>query len=165
VEKDLSHIRLYELSTRPLPGELDLSHLKAIHNYLFQDIYPWAGLLREVDIVKGSDQFAHFADIPRLFEALAIELKQDDYLVGKNKEDFAMRLGYYMGCINTMHPFREGNGRTQRVFCDAIARKAEYEIDWASIGNAAMVEACKAAFDKNYRVLARLIALNLRQME
>jgi cell filamentation protein len=163
VEKDLSAIRLYELSTSPIQGNLDLAHLKAIHLYLFQDIYPWAGQLREVDIVKGNDTFSHFADIPRQFDDLAEELKLENYLVGHSKEDFSNRLGYYLGRINTMHPFREGNGRSQRVFCDAVASRADYEIDWGSIGNSAMVEACKDAFTGNYKKLERQILLNLLQ--
>lgn len=140
-----------------------MAHLKAIHFYLFQDIYPWAGQLREVDIIKGSDTFSHFADIPRQFDELAGELQQENYLAGCNKGDFSTRLGYYLGRINTMHPFREGNGRSQRVFCDTIADGAGFGIDWGSIGNAAMVEACKDAFIGNYKKLERQILLNLLQ--
>lgn len=134
-----------------------------IHRYLFQDIYPWAGQLRRVDIIKGGDEFSHYADIPHRFNELVAELRRENCLAGLSREDFSRRLGYFLGVINTLHPFREGNGRTQRVFCDAIASGAGYEIQWESVGNAAMVEACKDAFARNYRKLERLIYLNLQE--
>ncbi len=54
VEATLTAIRLAELEAQPLPGAFDLDHLKAIHRYIFQDIYTWAGELRQVDISKGT---------------------------------------------------------------------------------------------------------------
>ena len=53
-EKELTYIRLQELQENPITGEFDFSHLKAIHRYIFQDIYEWAGRPRTVEIGKGN---------------------------------------------------------------------------------------------------------------
>jgi cell filamentation protein len=64
-EAALVATRSYELSQTPLKGRFDLTHLQAIHRYLFGDLYEWAGQLRTVDISKGSQPFAHHAHIGR----------------------------------------------------------------------------------------------------
>lgn len=53
-EKELTTIRLKELQSNPIRGKYDFSHLKAIHKYIFQDIYTWAGKERTVEIGKGN---------------------------------------------------------------------------------------------------------------
>lgn len=58
-ERKLVTIRLAELYLSPIAGKFDLSHLQAIHHYMFQDIYPFAGQLREEPIAKGNFQFAN----------------------------------------------------------------------------------------------------------
>jgi len=116
IEATAVSIRLLELSVHPLPGQFDLDHLKAIHRYLFQDIYDWAGELRQVDISRGSSYFAHFGYIFSNATSLFTRLAQEQTLLGLPPDQFARRAAYYLGEINVLHPFREGNGRTQRVF-------------------------------------------------
>ena len=60
IEAALTLLRLGQLEEQPVPGQFDLSHLRAIHRHIFQDVYEWAGELREVDIVKDNSRFAHF---------------------------------------------------------------------------------------------------------
>jgi cell filamentation protein len=54
-EAALSAIRIAQLERRFIPGDFDLAHLQATHRYIFGDIYPWAGELRTVRIIKGGD--------------------------------------------------------------------------------------------------------------
>jgi fido (protein-threonine AMPylation protein) len=56
-EGEMSIMRQFELSLNPSPADFDLTHLKAIHRSLFQDIYSWAGEVRTVDISKGTSRF------------------------------------------------------------------------------------------------------------
>jgi cell filamentation protein len=61
VEATYTALRIGELEAHPLPGQFDLDYLEALHHAIFQDVYAWAGELRQVDISKGASRFAHFA--------------------------------------------------------------------------------------------------------
>lgn len=109
--------RLRELEERPIAGDFDRAHLQAIHRHLFQDVYPWAGELRDVDIAKpGSPFFARPPFIAPALDELAAKMRAESHLQGLDRDDFALRAGHYLGEINAVHPFREGNGRAQREF-------------------------------------------------
>ena len=81
-EANLTYLRTQELETTPLPGNFDLDHLKKIHKHLFGDVYPWAGEIRQVDIGKGNDLFAHHSHIEKeggkLFKQLANEATAEE---------------------------------------------------------------------------------------
>jgi cell filamentation protein len=142
-EATFTAVRSGELNSQPLPGQLDLDHLKAIHRYLFQDIYEWAGEIRQVDISKGNSLFAHFGYIESNAQTLFGRLAQEQHLRGFAISQFAQRAAYYLGEINVLHPFREGNGRTQRIFCTDLARQAGYRLDWSQITAQQMLDASR----------------------
>lgn len=132
-ETALVHHRTLELAARPLPGSFDLAHLQAIHRHLFQDVYPFAGDLRVVDIRKADDPSGGFMPVSRLRDAAGYvfgELAQENHLRGRGTDVFVGRLGHYLDEVNHLHPFREGNGRTQRVFFSQLAGDAGHAIDW-----------------------------------
>jgi fido (protein-threonine AMPylation protein) len=58
-----------------------------------------------------------------------------------DREAFAARLAYYLGEVNAVHPFREGNGRTQRAFFEQLAREAGYTLAWQHLDAARNIEA------------------------
>src|ERR1700730_1352727 len=125
-----THQRIAELIDNPLVGEFDLAHLKAIHLYIFKDVYEWAGQYRTVNISKGGHLFglANFLE-PSLQEVLT-NLAAEKHLVNLNADTFAGRAAYFLGELNAAHPFREGNGRTQREFIRELGLKAGHYIDW-----------------------------------
>ncbi len=108
-------VRILELLNNPVKGTFDLKHLQAIHAYIFQDVYDWAGELRKVDISKGF-MFCNFLFISEQAEEIFGKLKAENYLHGLKEDDFIVRLAYYFSEINALHLFREGNGRSQREF-------------------------------------------------
>ena len=110
-----------------------LPHLRTIHRQLYQDIFDWAGQLREVDIYKGDTPFCHFARIEEEGNALMQALEQEDYLNGLPRDTFIERLSWFYGEINVLHPFRLGNGLTQRIFFEQLAIHAGYLLDWRDI--------------------------------
>lgn len=57
-------------------------------------------------------------------------MKGEKFLKGLDVDDFSSRAGYYMGEINMIHPFREGNGSAQREFIRKLAMKNGYELNW-----------------------------------
>ena len=133
VEATLTAIRIAQLDEHPLPGQFDLDHLKAIHRHIFQDVYEWVGELRRVDISKESSWFAHFAFIESNANALFAELAGEDYLRRLPADQFTARPGSTLCELNALHPFREGNGCTQRAFLSALAREAGYQLAWERV--------------------------------
>jgi len=167
-EKDLERaevsaasLRANELDTNPIAGDFDLPHLKAIHQRLFGDVYQWAGKTRTVDISKGETRFAHHGRIEAEAKKLTDQLKHEQYLRGLSADEFSQRAGHYMGELNVIHPFREGNGRSLRVYIGQIAKQAGYEIKWENIDRKDMTQASIEAYHGSSERIARLIRENL----
>ncbi|AUU83017.1 putative adenosine monophosphate-protein transferase Fic [Leclercia adecarboxylata] len=110
-----------------------LPHLCAIHQHIYQDIFDWAGDIREMDIYQGDTRFCHFAYIEKEGNALMQDLEEEGYLVGLEREEFINRLSHYYCEINVLHPFRIGNGIVQRIFFEQLAIHAGYQLDWRDI--------------------------------
>jgi cell filamentation protein len=127
----------------PLSGAFDVAHLKAIHRYIFQDVFEWAGEFRTVNISKGGHLFAvaQFLE-PALLETLK-SLARENCLVGLGGSPFAARAAYYLGELNAAHPFREGNGRDQREFVRELGLKAGHYIDWRKTTSQEMIQASR----------------------
>jgi cell filamentation protein len=143
-ESDLTSYRLTELRESALPGDYDLAHLQAFHRIIFGDVYAWAGELRTVSIGKGAlfcppQRLVSHAD--QVFSTLA----RLDRLRGRTRSAFVDGLTGLLAEINYLHPFREGNGRTQRAFLGQLARAAGHPIRWTAMDPAANVAASRAA--------------------
>lgn len=139
-EADITLIRVYELMTwRAVPGDYDLAHLQNFHRVIFGDVYPWAGEIRLVDIAKPPTVFTLSRDIPAMAEDLFGQLRAENHLRGiTDQGQFVTSLAHYYTGINQMHPFREGNGRTQRAFCQHLAEEAGWKLDWLKVNPAAL---------------------------
>ena len=123
--------RAAQLEARGILGSFDLPHLCAIHRYLFQDVFPWAGELRRVGLSKtGGAAFAAPMHIASALNRTFIALRQENLLHGLDRLTFCQRAAFYLGEINAVHPFREGNGRTQREFVQLLARRQGYCFVW-----------------------------------
>ena len=147
-EGDLSFARLMQLMDRPPKATSDLDELRAIHRQLFQDVYEWAGQLRTVDIrknVEGAEFFLPVSMIEQAAHYSAEELRADNQLRGMDRDRFIDRLSHHYDAFNYVHPFREGNGRTQRVFWSRIARDAGWQLDWRGVHGSINDAACRAA--------------------
>lgn len=135
LEKMSTLIRDAELVETPIKGLFDLNHLQKIHRYLFRDIYDFAGKTRTIQISKGGFPFCHPMYITSMSDELFAKLKKEDYLKGSSSNDFAKRSAFYMSELNVIHPFREGNGRTQRAFIRCVAQNAGFELEWDASKN------------------------------
>ncbi|MFJ6194034.1 Fic/DOC family protein [Bacillus thuringiensis] len=129
-ETIMTGVRIAELQANPITGNFDLKHLQEIHKYIFQDVYPFAGKLREENIAKGSFQFAHASFLKDQATELFRQLKDENTLKGLKIDEFSNRAAHYMAEINVLHPFREGNGRTQREFIRCLALSNGYSLEW-----------------------------------
>ncbi|TFL14025.1 hypothetical protein CSC67_07585 [Pusillimonas caeni] len=161
VEAALVAVRSVELALDPVKGCFDLKHLQQIHHRLFSDVYDWAGQIRTVDVSKGSTRFAHHAHIESYAPQITELLARERHLQGLSPADFSERAGHYLGELNVLHPFREGNGRSLREFINQLSHQAGYHISWQGIDKEANIQASIAAFQGDSSQLARLISANL----
>jgi cell filamentation protein len=79
--------------------------------------------------------------IPSALSEVLNKLKAESLLVGLDIDRFANRAGYYLGEINAIHPFREGNGRTQREFIRQLALRCGFVMDWTGMSKEENTEA------------------------
>jgi cell filamentation protein len=164
-EAALVATRSYELSQNPLKGRFDLTHLQAIHRYLFGDQYEWAGQLRTVDIGKGGHLFAHHAHIANAAAPIFKRLAEERHLAGLAPAAFSDREAHYLGELNALHPFREGNGRAQREFVSHLAQAAGYYVAWENATQEDMLEASIQSFKGDTSKLAAIVRENLRRLD
>ncbi|WP_411431381.1 Fic/DOC family protein [Actinokineospora spheciospongiae] len=116
-----------------MPGEYNSQHLQAFHRHLFRDVYDWAGDFRTVDISKGNVRFAHWNYLNDSVSAVLGQLKDDYWLANLRRDHFIKRLAFYYGELNVCHPFREGNGLTQRAFLRQLSASAGWRLDWTEL--------------------------------
>jgi len=151
-EAELTEWRRAEMITRPVKVTGDLRQLQAIHRQLFQDVYDWAGRLRTVDIRKGTGPAAEFfMPVYRLESGAGFafaELAGEHQLHGLDRDRFVARLAHHYDQVNYLHPFREGNGRTQRIFWTQIAAGAGFDLDWSRVTGADNDQASRAAMER-----------------
>ncbi len=137
-------------SDEPLPsGVLDVAHYRGIHRHLFQDVYEWAGEWRTVRISKDGSAFCYPEYIEREMKALFGGLQQENYLVGRSSDEFVNKAAHFLSTLNAIHPFREGNGRTQTSFLLLLADNALHPLDLTKLVPERFMDAMVASFEKN----------------
>ncbi|RCS21489.1 hypothetical protein DUT91_23735 [Phyllobacterium salinisoli] len=121
--------------------------MQALHKHLFQDVFEWAGHLRHETFTfddgmqasmpamhkAGGKDFAIGNEIDRGLQSLMSDLESRDFLRGLDRETFSHQAAEAFAQINSIHPFREGKGRTQREFFAALAERAGYPLEFGVI--------------------------------
>ena len=138
-------------------GDFDLAHLCAIHRHLFQDIYDWAGEVRTVEIAKGGQQFQFRRYIETGMADVHRRLAGKNFLRGLSRAAFTAAAGEIKGDVNYVHPFREGNGRTQLYYLEQLAEQAGHTLDLSQIDPARWIAASQAAHAGDYKPLGEEI--------
>jgi cell filamentation protein len=139
-------------------GQFDLAHLHAIHAHLFQHIYEWAGELRTVEIAKGGNHFIAAKLIERGMGDVHRRLHAASFLHGLSRTAFAAEAGKIIGDVNYVHPFREGNGRTQMYYLEQLARQARHPLDLGRFDPTGWIEVSRAAHDGDCKPMGDQIA-------
>src|SRR5262245_56738836 len=150
-EGALTFVRAVELLERPPKATNDLAELQVIHKRLFQDVYEWAGQIRTVNMSKNIPGAQPFLEVSRIGMGsgyAAEELRKDNLLRVMTREQFIQRLSHHYEAVNYVHPFREGNGRTQRMFWSRIAGDAGWQLDWRRIQGAENDHASRVAAEQ-----------------
>lgn len=118
-EKILTNAKMIALQNDPIAGQLNYAHLKAIHYFLF----------------------TAYDKLPIVAKQLFDALENENYFKGQNKEDFAKSTAVFMNGLNIMHPFREGNGRVERIFMEYLAKNTGYNLSFRDISADEMLKA------------------------
>lgn len=164
-EREITSIRAAQILAEGIEGGFDYSSYKRLHKKLFGEIFDWAGKIRTVNISKGN-KFCLYEYIDDHMEKLFEELKSENYLTGyKDKETIAKRLAYYLGELNAIHPFREGNGRVQRIFLELLATDLGWEINFDIITNEEMLKASDQSFRGDFSHMEKLILSALQNIK
>lgn len=140
-ETSVVALKLMALNKKGITGNFDVEHFVSIHKFLFEDIYPFAGLFRNENIAKDYFQFAQWEYIESELTRLLNELKNENFLIGLSKDEMSKRLAYYWAELNVLHPFREGNGRTTREFLRQLALKNNYILNLQNVDSKALLDA------------------------
>lgn len=120
VESSAVTKRLQQLYDNPIEIK-DSNSLLVIHHYLFQDVYAWAGKVRTVNIYKDGKPFFNGERFSMGFQYIDTLINDYRNIEKLNKEALASKLSEILDNVNFLHPFREGNGRTQREFLRLLA--------------------------------------------
>lgn len=125
-EERISKIKAYELFSKGILDSLEagsFASLVAIHSHLFGEIYDFAGEIREVNIAKGNFRFA-----PLMY--LEVSLKNIEKMPQSTFDEIVEK---YVE-MNIAHPFREGNGRSMRIWLDLMLKKGMKKVvDWSRV--------------------------------
>lgn len=130
-ERRIVSLKLYIIDHTKFTDRFDMNHLKEIHNFLFSEIYPFAGEFREENLAKGDFRFAGCdfieSELNKLLDPIFDFKKYEEF----NLDEMSEKIAYYISEINVIHPFREGNGRTYREFVRQFAKKCGWNLDWS----------------------------------
>ena len=135
------------LQLHPIEGEFDFEHLKEIHRFIFQDVFDWAGKVRTVDIGKGN-LFCRTMFIDEYATTIFSGFYESCFENRIDKSVFVRTLAARYADLNALHPFREGNGRSQREFIRELCLKCGYVLDLTSTKHQEMLDASVLSFNK-----------------
>lgn len=138
----LSDLRADELEYTPIKGNFDISHLAKIHKYLFEKVSTHAGVIRAYSMNKGGTPFAEPSQMSYLFDKeLPERIKILEQSVN-NQEKYIDALSDLHSTLDLAHPFRDGNGRSTRIFMSQLAKEHGYNLDFSTVDKNEWVRSC-----------------------
>lgn len=156
-ERLVTAARIFELQGMGVTGDFGPEHLKSIHQYIFQDIYDWAGEFRTLQIYKGRTEFGCPDRLASDLNDLCNDIKRHGFYRSLPLEETAAGFSDVFSRLNLIHPFREGNGRTQRICMEQLALNAGFDLNMSGISENDMRNASIAANRGNQNLMRYLI--------
>lgn len=143
----------------PLPtGNFSPAHYCKIHKHLFQDVYDWAGKYRSVETSKGGNPFCRADYIDTNMRKLFARLQTNKFKKGVSKTDFVTAAADFLAELNAIHPFREGNGRSQLALMHLVAIRAGHPLDLKKIKRKTFLPAMIASYAGDLNPLQKQLA-------
>lgn len=170
LEADITFAKATILESKPISDKFDLEHYKAIHRFLFEDIYDWAGSFRTVDMAKKGTGFCSANQLDDVARNCFDRLAENNLFSDLDRDEFVDAVVDFYCVTNMLHPFREGNGRTQRIFISQLIHHNGYDFYFSDIDSddlmIATIQAAngvtdflKQLFDKNISELSNEITM------
>lgn len=132
-------VKSLQFELEPFPEPLDFTYYKRLHRFLFEMLYEWAGTVRKVDLSKQHTHFCPAGEIEPLAERMFGRVQEMDFFRGLPREDLILELTDFYSGVNYLHPFREGNGRTQRLYFRQLVQRAGYKLDFPVVDSDRMM--------------------------
>ena len=130
VEKQITLLRAVQAEQETKFENVDFEFYKNTHRRIFADVYEWAGTVRTINISKKGTVFCNACEIERIGRLKFERLKKQNYLRKMDSGNFLDELTDLYHELNMLHPFREGNGRTLRLFVTLLVRNTGGDIDF-----------------------------------
>jgi len=165
IEAEITVAIIATINENPIKGDFDLKHLMAIHQRLFSSIYSWAGKLRTVEMAKDETRFAPIEYLEQSAATLFDELESEKYLTELEDKEYVKRFAHYYSEVNILHPFREGNGRAERVFFSLLALRSDRHIAWDLLDPDEAISANISAYNGDESQLVALLSPLLTNCE
>lgn len=153
-EAELTALAVEEIEFNLPPYDLD--YLRSLHKQVFVDVYEWAGELRSIDMSKGTTRFCTCKRIEPEADKLFQQLADGNYYEDYDREAFVAAIAEFYIELNMVHPFREGNGRAQRLLFEHIIINAGFEFDLEGITQQEWVAANIAGVNCDYEPMTAL---------
>lgn len=162
-QKKIVALKLVAIDKFDFGSKFDADRLKAIHKYLFSDIYDFAGEYRLENITKENFRFAQYEYIEENIDFIMKKIVPGDF-TKLAQEEFVEKISYIMTELNVLHPFREGNGRTIREFVRQLCYFCGYIINWSKIDyNDILIASKMAVIDESTQIA--LLKKSIKKMD
>ena len=126
-------VKSLQFELAPFLEPLNFDYYKRLHRFLFDELYEWAGAVRNINLSKQHTHFCPADEIASLAERMFGRVENMNFFCGLPREDFIAELTDFYSSVNYLHPFREGNGRTQRLYFRQLAQRAGYKLDFSAV--------------------------------
>ncbi|MBP5433026.1 Fic family protein [Ruminococcus sp.] len=158
VEKQITLLRGIQAEQQMEFKNVDFDFYKGLHSLLFGDLYDWAGCLRTINISKKGTVFCDHSQLENVGTKKFERLEKLGFLCGMQEGSFFDELAELYHDMNMLHPFREGNGRTLRLFITLLVRNTGRDIDFAKCGSDIMMIAAVKAAEGDISVLRTVLS-------
>lgn len=143
-------------------GRFGPAHYRRVHHHLFQDVYGWAGKYRNVRLAKGGNPFCFPEHIAVEMGKLFIVVEQPNVRAPNDSRTFVENVAAFLGELNAIHPFREGNGRTQLAFVAMLGERAGCPFEFTRVQRSTFLPAMIASYDRDLGPLIKELTALLR---
>lgn len=153
-EREITSFTIQRIYFELPPYNLD--YMRKLHRQLFSELYDWAGEIRTINISKGGTLFCIHSRIEIETQKLFTSLEEEHWLQYLDKDGFCEKLAEYYVEFNMIHPFREGNGRVQRLLFEHLALSVGFTLDWSDVEREEWLKANIDGVQVNYEPMKRI---------